>query len=443
METNILGREKITTLFFKYSIPSIAGMLFLGVNTVVDGFFVGHYIGVNALAAINIAMPFFSLMIAIGVVIGIGAQSVLGRRLGEGDRQAANDAFATALLLMAGVSSLLAVLAVAFHEQIARLLGASAQLLPFSSVYIGCAGAFLPFLGLMFVLDYALKVTGRPVYSMQVLIVAVVGHMLLNALFIVHLQFGMLGAALAVGLSYTAAFVLAALPFSGKKSSLQAFSGRWRSALAKEMVANGSAEGLSEVGTGVTTFLFNITVMRYAGELGVAAFTAVSYLAFVGNNILIGLADGVGAIVSYNYGLGSLERVKKAFRLAVFSAVAIGTGIFAVLFFYAGDIILLFLDERNAVVLEFAVYGARLYALAFVLSGVNIVASGYFTAVCRPKDAAAIAVSKGVLWIGVCLVALPALFGVRGIWLTVPVAEFLTVILSMTLLRSHFSRECR
>ena len=209
------------------------------------------------------------------------------------------------------------------------------------------------------------------------------------------------------------------------------------------MVANGSAEGLSEVGTGVTTFLFNITLMRYAGELGVAAFTAVSYLAFVGNNILIGLADGVGAIVSYNYGLGSLERVKKAFRLAVFSAVAIGTGIFAVLFFYAGDIILLFLDERNAVVLEFAVYGARLYALAFVLSGVNIVASGYFTAVCRPKDAAAIAVSKGVLWIGVCLVALPALFGVRGIWLTVPASEFLTIILSMTLLRSHFSRECR
>ena len=443
METNILGREKITTLFFKYSIPSIAGMLFLGVNTVVDGFFVGHYIGVNALASINIAMPFFSLMIAIGVVIGIGTQSVLGRRLGEGDRQAAKDAFATALLLMAAMSLLLAAFAVCLHEQIAGLLGASPQLLPLVSVYIGCAGTFLPFLGLMFVLDYALKVTGKPVYSMQVLIVAVIGHMLLNALFIAQMQWGMLGAALAIGLSYTAAFVLAALPFADKRSALRPFSGRWRSAFAKEIVANDSSEGLSEVGTGITTFLFNITLMRYAGELGVAAFTAVSYLAFVGNNILIGLSDGVGAIVSYNYGLGRVDRVKKAFRLAAASAVVIGAGIFAVLFFFAREIILLFLDEGNAAVLEFAVYGARLYAMAFVLSGLNIVASGYFTAVCRPKNAAAIAISKGILWVGVCLVALPAALGVRGIWLTVPVAEFLTVILSATLLRGHFARECR
>lgn len=415
METNILGKEKITTLFFKYSIPSIAGMLFLGVNTVVDGFFVGHYIGVNALAGINIAMPFFSLMIAVGVVIGIGAQSVLGRRLGEGDRAAANDAFTTALALMAGVSSLLAVLAVGFHQQIAGLLGANEQLLPFSSVYIGCAGLFLPFLGLMFVLDYALKVMGKPVYSMQVLIVAVIGHMLLNVLFIARLQWGMFGAALAIGLSYTAAFLLAARPFIGKESLLRPFAGRWRNALAREIVANGSSEGLHEIGTGITTFLFNITLMRYAGEMGVAAFTAVSYLAFVGNNILIGLADGVGAIVSYNYGLGSVERVKKAFRLAASSAVVIGAGIFALLFFFAKEIILLFLDANNANVLNFAVYGARLYAMAFILSGLNIVASGYFTAVCRPKNAAAIAVSKGILWVGVCLVVLPAVWGINGI----------------------------
>lgn len=443
METNILGKEKITTLFFKYSIPSIAGMLFLGVNTVVDGFFVGHYIGVNALAGINIAMPFFSLMIAVGVVIGIGTQSVLGRRLGEGDRAAANDAFTTALVLMAGVSSLLAVLAVGFHQQIAGLLGANEQLLPFSSVYIGCAGLFLPFLGLMFVLDYALKVMGKPVYSMQVLIVAVIGHMLLNALFIARLQWGMFGAALAIGLSYTAAFLLAARPFIGKESLLRPFAGRWRNALAREIVANGSSEGLHEIGTGITTFLFNITLMRYAGEMGVAAFTAVSYLAFVGNNILIGLADGVGAIVSYNYGLGSVERVKKAFRLAASSAVVIGAGIFALLFFFAKEIILLFLDANNANVLNFAVYGARLYAMAFILSGLNIVASGYFTAVCRPKNAAAIAVSKGILWVGVCLVVLPAVWGINGIWLAVPVAELMTVILSMTLIHSHFVRECQ
>lgn len=438
MNENILGKENITALFFKYSIPAIAGMLFLGLNTIVDGFFVGNYIGVHALASVTIAMPFFSLMIAVGVVIGIGTQSMVGRKLGEGDSEAADDTFKTSLLLMLGVSLLLSLIAVGFTKQIAVFLGASTQLMPLVTTYISYTGLFLPLLGIMFVLDYVLKVMGKPLYSMQVLIAAVLSHMLFNYLFIVQLGLGIKGAAVATGLGYGIAFVMAIIPFITGRTTLKLGKGSFKRELAYNIIYNGSSEGLSEISTGITTFLFNITLMRYVGEVGVAAFTAVSYLSFVGNNILIGLSDGVGAIISYNYGSGKIERVKEALKLTGFAAFAIGVSVFTVISLFAGEIIAIFLDANNDTVLAFAVYGAKLYAFAFIVNGLNIVASGYFTAICNPLRAALIALSKGIVWIGIGLVMLPKLLGVNGIWLTVPAAEMLTFLLSIALLYNHF-----
>lgn len=438
MNENILGKENITALFFKYSIPAIAGMLVLGLNTVVDGFFVGNYIGVHALASVNIAMPFFSLMIAVGVVIGIGTQSLVGRKLGEGDNKTASDAFTTSLILMLGVSLLLSIIAVGFTKQIAMFLGASAQLMPLVTTYIRYEGIFLPLLGIMFVLDYVLKVMGKPLYSMQVLIAAVVSHMLFNYLLIVQLGLGIKGAAVATGLGYGVAFIMAIFPFITGRTTLKLGKGSFKKDVAFTIIYNGSSEGLSEISTGITTLLFNITLMRYVGEVGVAAFTAVSYLSFVGNNILIGLSDGVGAIISYNYGSGKIERVKKVLTLTGFAAFAIGVSVFTGISLFAGEIIAIFLDAHNDTVLTFAVYGAKLYAFAFIVNGLNIVASGYFTAICNPKRAALIALSKGIVWISIGLVMLPKILGIKGIWLTVPVAEMLTLLLSLALLYNHF-----
>lgn len=438
MSENILGKENITTLFLKYSIPSIAGMLFLGLNTIVDGFFVGHYIGVNALASVNIAMPFFSLMIALGIVIGIGTQSIIGRNLGEGNIVEAHNTFKTSLSLIIGISLLFSAMAVVFTEQIAVFLGANEQLLPLVTMYIRYEGLFLPLLGIMFVLDYVIKILGKPVYSMQILIVAVISHMLFNYLFIVQLGLGVKGAAFATGAGYSVAFVMAILPFIMGRTNLKLFKGSFKKKLAYHVVYNGSSEGLSEIGTGVTTFLFNITLMRYVGEGGVAAFTAISYLSFVGNNILIGLSDGVGAIISYNYGSGKIARVKKTVKLAGGSALVIGIGLFSVISVFAKEIIAAFLDANNEHVLNFAIYGAQLYAFAFIANGLNIVASGYFTAICNPKNSAFIVLNKGIVWISIGIVMLPQIFGIKGIWLTVPIAEMLTLIISALLIYKNF-----
>ncbi|WP_188398653.1 MATE family efflux transporter [Sporomusa sp. GT1] len=441
MKENILGTESVSKLFFQYSIPTIAAMLFLGLNTIVDGLFVGHYIGADALAAVNIAMPFSSFLFALSVVIGIGAQSMIGRKLGAGHAGEANTAFTTAVVLAGSISLLFASVAVAFPQPIAYALGANEHLMPQVAAYIRCLGLFLPFLAMMMVFDYVLKTMAMPVYAMLALVVAISSHMLLNWLFLAQLSLGITGAALAAGISYCIACGMAALPFFYKKAGLKPFAGSFDKQAAGHILYSGSSEGLSELGTGITTFLFNITLMRYVGEMGVAAFTVISYLAFIGNNVLIGLSDGVGAIISYNYGSRQLERVKKALQLVAAAAIVIGIGFFIAIFVFSKEVIALFFNDGNEELLAFAVYGAKLYAFAFLVNGLNIVTAGYFTAIGSPKKAVLIALNKGIIWIAIGIVVLPLLFGIHGIWLTVPIAEIVTVVLSGFLLHSQFKHK--
>jgi len=443
MRENILGTDSIQKLFVHYSLPAIAAMLFLGLNTIIDGLFVGNYIGTDALASVNLAMPFASVAIALSIVIGIGAQSSIGRMLGAGDSEKARDAFRTALILVFFLSMFFAIAAYLYPESIARLLGANERLLESTATYIRYTGIFLPFLTVMLVFDYALKTIAMPLYAMAALVVAVSSHMFFSWYFIAHLSLGIKGAALAMGIGCTVAFIMALLPFCTRHCSLQISKGSFDKKLAAHILYSGSAEGLTEIGTGVTTFLFNITLMRYAGESGVAAFTVISYLSFMGNNILIGLSDGTGAIISYNYGYKKEKRVKKALQLASASACCIGILIFFLLFFGSKEIVSLFLADANPKVLEFAALGAKIYAFAFLVNGINIIVSGFFTAVGHPQNAALISLSKGFIWIGIGIFLLPAIFGIRGIWLTVPLAEGATILLSSVLLYRYFKHTFR
>lgn len=440
MTETILGQERISRLFFRYSIPGIAAMLFLGLNTIVDGLFAGHYIGADALASINLEMPFSSLMIALSIMIGIGSQSLIGRQLGAGNTKAAQDTFRTAVLLSLMLSLCFAAAVACFPDQTAVLLGASPHLAPMVSTYILYTGIFMPFLSVMLVLDYVLKSLARPTYAMLALIFSVSSHMFFTWLFVAHWEMGIRGAALSMGIGCTLAFFMTALPFLRKKQTLHFFTGSWQTTTAFHILYSGFAEGLTEIGTGITAYLFNITLMRYTGEAGIAAFTIIGYLSFIGNNLLIGLSDGSSAIISYNYGSKKIARVKQTLRISALAAMLTGFLIFALIHTKGAQIVGLFLDESNASVLSLAASGAEIYAFAFLLNGLNTIFSGYFTAIGKPAPAAVISGSKGILFVGAAIVLLPKVFGISGIWLTIPLAEALTLLLSTALLYRHFKQ---
>lgn len=439
-EEQELATRSISGLFVKFAVPGVIGLLFIGIQSIIDGIILGHFVGANALASINLVLPCYSFMAAMAIVMGIGCQTLVGIRLGQGDKPGAKDAFTTAFLFLSGFAILVSILLWIFAGDIVCLLGANEVLQPGAVSYIRALSPFFPMLAVMFLGDYVLKATGHPLYATMVLTGTVVVNIILDLLFVVVFGWGMAGAGLATGLAFTLGFLCNFSLLVRKNSLLSVFSGRFRRRLIWQMFYNGSSEGMSELSAGITVFLFNVTMMHYLGEKGVAAFTAVNYTLFIGTTIFLGVSDGVIPIMSYNFGAGRMDRVKKVLWLAFRTNLFIGIMICTVLLVGGRHLISLFFREGDADVMEIAVYGMSIYAFAFLLNGLNILASSYFTSMGNAKISIIISLLRGLVFVGLGIVFLPQWFGIDGIWFDIPISELLTLIVSVLLVRYSFRR---
>lgn len=206
------------------------------------------------------------------------------------------------------------------------------------------------------------------------------------------------------------------------------------------MMYNGSSEGISELSAGISTLLFNLALMHYLGESGVAAFTAINYIFFIGITIFLGISDGVIPIVSYNYGAAQWSRVKHVLSIAAKSNFIIGAIIFSLLTLFGEQIISLFFRESEESVLSIATYGTSIYAYAFLINGLNILSSSYFTAMAKAGTSVIISLLRGLIFTAVGIYVLPRIFGIDGIWFVVPLSECLCLAVSIFLVRRSFRR---
>lgn len=426
MQDNILGTEKISKLFVKFSIPAILSLTIAGVQTMVDGVFLGNFVGTNAMASVNIAAPFMQLMIGISLIVGVGAVSYIGRSLGEGEIKRAQDIFRSATLFMIVVSILIAIFGFSCSEQIAMFLGANDALLLESSTYIKYLALFAPTIGLSFILGIWVRCIGKPNVYLISSIVSLIANIILNYILIKELQLGILGAPIATGLSFTTALVVVALPFCKKETVINFFTGKFNLKLTGQLLYNGSSEGVSSIAVAVSTFVFNMAFMQIAGEAGVSAFTAIGYISLFASLIVCGVAAGVGPVISYNYGANLHDRVKELLLLSCKLALIMGAALFVLIFLFGKYLILLFVSN-NETVLELALNGSKIYAFTFFFNGLNILLSGYFTSIGDALSSIIVALCRGMIFILGGIMILPQFFGVSGIWMTVPVAEVLTL----------------
>ena len=220
MQDNVLGTEKISKLFIKFSIPAILSLTIAGVQTMVDGIFLGNFVGTNAMASVNIAAPFIQLMIGMNLIIGVGGASYIGRSLGEGQVKRAQDIFKSACLFMIGLSIVILVLGFTFSHQLASFLGANDVLLADSSTYIKILALFAPFIGLSFILGVFVRCIGKPNVYLISSVASLFANIILNYVLIKQLKLGIVGAPIATGLSFTTSFLIAAIPFIKKSAVL-------------------------------------------------------------------------------------------------------------------------------------------------------------------------------------------------------------------------------
>lgn len=438
MNENILGTENISKLFIKYSLPAIISMLIGGLQTVIDGLFIGNVLGPDGMASINIASPFVSLIIALAMIVSIGSQSYMGISLGTNDIKKTQDTFKTSIIIILVIGLATTFLGLFLNKQLSQLLGASTILISDVSTYIRTISIFTIPMCLMFLFGFSGRINENPQLYFYGSILSLIVNIILNYLLIYKLSLGVLGAAIATGVAYSSALFIVILPMLNKKSVLNIFDGRFNKKTIIPIIYNGSSEGVTSLSTAITTYLFNMAFMSIAGETGVASFTAINYIGQFGILLMFGVSDGIGPLISYNYGSENFNRIKSTMWLSYKVLISIGITVFCILFFFGSKLITVFIGN-NETILQIANAGSKIYAFSFFMCGFNIVNSGFFTYIGKATISVLIAACRGLIFIPIGIFILPLLFGTNGIWMAIPFAEFITLVIGFIFIKKYYA----
>lgn len=433
---NPLAKSFHTVSLIKFAFPSMVMMLFMGLYTIVDTIFVARFVDTNALSSINIVCPVINIIVGLGTMLATGGSAIVAKKMGSGKTDEARSNFT--LIIIAGIITglVITVIGFLFLDEIIWGLGASEILFPYCKDYLMIQLIFVVG-NIMQVLYQNLFVTaGKPTLGLILSVLAGIANIVFDYVFIVLLQMGIKGAALGTGIGYMVPTLIGTIFFLIGKSELHFCKPKTDIFVLLESCSNGASEMVSQLSTAVTTFMFNATMMKLLGEDGVAAITVIIYSQFLLTTLYIGFSMGVAPIISYNYGSENVKQLKKVVRICFCFIMTIS--IFVFLFsLLAGESIAKIFAENNKNVFEITKVGFTIFSFSFLFSGCNIFASALFTALSNGKASATISFLRTFGCITVFLLLLPRFLQVTGVWLAIPIAELLTLVLTIYLIFRH------
>lgn len=438
---NILSKKFTTKSLLKFTIPTIIMMVFMSLYTMVDGIFVANLIGPNALSAVNIAYPAISIIVALAIMLATGGSAVVARKMGEGKSRESKENLTLLFCVGIGIGFLVLIIGCIFTEPIIKMLGASEVLYEYTYDYLKTLMFFAPFAMLQMLFQYFFVTAGKPKMGLFAIIGGGVANIILDYVFIAIFNMGIAGAAVATGIGYCIPAVVGLYYFTFKRNGTLYFAKpKIDIKMIIESCLNGSSEMVTNLAMAITTFLFNIIMLRYLGEDGVAAITIVLYSQFLLTAVYLGFSSGVAPIISYNYGEGNQTELKKLFKISMLFITISSVIIFAASIILSPNIVSVF-AKADTKVFEIAINGFLLFAISYLFTGFNIFASSMFTALSNGKVSATISFVRTFVFLVVGILFLPVLIGENGIWLAVPAAEILTIVISfayMIKLRKHY-----
>lgn len=442
-DNTLLEEAPISKLFARYALPSIITMLFWGLQSIVDGLVVGNTIGSNGLGGVNIILPLFSGIFVLSLVISIGCQTLVSIGLGEENIEKARNAMSTGFWALLLITPIISLLLWRFSAEFTTLLGANARLFPHAHDYLKGFLFFIFPITLSFYNDAMLRAMGYPRLSMIIMSGSVILNILLTPIFIIYLEMGTYGAGLATALALTVGSAASSFIVFNPKEKISVQEGSFDFKLLWRAMYNGSSEGFTELATAAAIILINLVMVDFAGADGVAAFTAVNYINFVVVLIYFGISDGLIPVISHNYGARKLLRVNSIFDYAARINLIIGVLIFVLLQMFGPQFVQVFFSGDNpASVL--AERGLALYSPVFLVLGLNMQITGFYTALGDARRSIIIAAMRSVVFLGFSVYVLTTYLGMEGVWISVPVAEFLTFLIAVRMYRhtrNRFSSE--
>ena len=427
-DPRILGTEPIGKLLLQYSIPAIIGMTITSLYNIIDSIFIGHGVGPMAISGLAITFPLMNLVVAFCVLISAGGATSSSIRLGN------------TLMLCLTNAVLFGGLAYLFLDPILFFFGASTGTLPYARDFMQVILLGTPITYTMIGLNNVMRATGYPKKAMLTSLVTVIANVIIAPVFIFHFGWGIRGAAMATVLSQFIGMIWVVNHFRNKESFVHFMPGFWK--MKKRIIGSIFSIGMSPFAMNVTAciivILINNSLQKYGGDMAIGAYGIINRLLMLYVMVVMGLTMGMQPIVGYNYGAQKIDRVKHTLRLGIIVGVLITSSGFIICELFPHTVSAIFTDSDELI--DMASSGLRICTLMFPFVGAQIVISNFFQSIGMAKISIFLSLSRQLVYLLPGLLLLPPLYGVKGVWISMPVSDGLAFVTAVVILMVYIKK---
>ena len=432
--------ESASREFFRFAFPSVFGMIAISSAIVVDGIFIGNFVGAIPLASVNLIMPFITVVWGVILMFASGSAVIAGKYLGEDNPNSACDIFSKTVVIIFVAMILLSIISYFSPEYISFLLGARNETLAMCVEYLKNIAWFYPIFGFAVLMSYFLRIDGRPIYAFCGLLSTTIANILLDYIFVARLDLGLKGAALATGLAFVIGMTVVLPHFLGTYGSIKFIipHGSWRDI--PRAAFNGFSEFLTETSAGFIVLVFNWILITNIGSMGVAAFTVVDYLMYFSMLIFYGVGDGISPLVSVNFGAKKPDRIFTFFKMGLLTNLIIAAFVTVLLLSLSEEMVGIFLPSGEEDISKLAISIVSIVWPMLIFAGVNVAFISYFTGMHCAKESALIALARSIIFPILLILLFWNLFGFMSAFYALPVSELCVFIMSIFIFKNRLPK---
>lgn len=420
--------------FIKYTSLNVLGMIGLSCYILADTFFIANGVGEVGLSALNLALPIYCLINGLGLMIGIGGGTRYSLLKVNLNKDYQNKVFSNAIYYMMILSVIFVITGLTMSSKISGILGADHSTINYTATYLKTLMSFTPMFMLNNLLIGFVRNDDNPRLAMLGMLIGSLTNVVLDYIFIFPFGLGMFGAALATGVAPIVSITIMS-PYILKKANFKYIKTKLSFSSCKDITLLGLSALIGELATGVVMLLFNFTLLKYSGNIGVAAYGIIANISFVIVSMFTGVAQGIQPIISKNLSFKEYKNVNKVYHYGLYTVIIFAVVVYIGSYFMASDIVALFNASNNLILLKLAVNGIHIYFIGFIFAGINMITATYFSAIDNPRQAFIISSLRGYLLIIPVIFILSSVLKINGIWLTYVVTELITAIVTLILKR--------
>jgi putative MATE family efflux protein len=438
-----LGTQKISKLLIKQAVPATIGILVMSLNMIVDTIFVGQWIGVLAIAAITVVLPIAFLISSIGMGIGIGGSSIISRALGAKNAEKAFLTFGNQISLTVILAILFVTLGNMYSVPILNLFGAKGNILPIASEYFDVIIYGVPFLAFAMMGNPTIRAEGKPKFAMYAMMVPAVLNVVLDIIFIKVFDWGMWGAGLATSLSYASCGLYILYFFLSSKSELKIIPKNFKLdfKIVREIVELGGVSIVRQGAISILMIVLNFSLFKYGGEISIAIYGIINRVMMFALSPVLGVSQGFLPVAGFNIGAQKNDRVKETIKKAIWFGSVLGTIVFIGVLFFKEEVIWIFTND--ATLLAETPNAMFIVFLATPIVTMQLIGSAYFQAAGKAMPALFLTLLKqGFLLIPLAYI-LPKYYGINGVWWSFPIADILSTIITIWILKREVERNLK